>query len=54
MFLVIHRSTNFYNELYVQLLSEFFVVLDYDKMNCILVYGVFYIVFWSANFGYMQ
>jgi len=42
MFLVIQRSINFYNELYVQLLCEFFVVLYYDGMNCTIVFGVFY------------
>jgi hypothetical protein len=31
-----------------------FVVLDYDEMNCNLVFGVFYNVFWSANSSYMQ
>jgi hypothetical protein len=54
MFLVIQRNTNFYNEFYVQLLCEFFVVLDYDEMNCIFISRVFYIVFWSANSDYMQ
>jgi hypothetical protein len=38
----------------VQLLCEFFVMLDYDGMNCNLVFGVFYNVFWSADSGYMQ
>ncbi len=45
IFLVIQRSIDFY--------SEFFVVLDYDKMNCDLVSGVFYNVFWSADSSYM-
>jgi hypothetical protein len=41
MFSVIQRSTYFYNEIYVQLLCEFFVVLDYDQMNYNLDSGVF-------------
>jgi hypothetical protein len=45
MFLVIQRSIDFYNEFYVHLLCEFFVVLDYDEMNCNLVSGVFFNVF---------
>ncbi len=53
MFLVIQKSIDFYNELYVHLLCEFFVVLDYDEMNCDCVFEVFYNVFWSADFGYM-
>jgi hypothetical protein len=40
MFLEIQKSTNFYNEFYIHLLCEFFVVSDYDEMN--LVYGVFF------------
>jgi len=54
MFLVIQRSTNFYNEFYVYLLCEFFVVLDYDEMNCNVVFGVFYNAFWSVDSSYMQ
>jgi hypothetical protein len=54
MFLVIQRSTDFYSEFYVHLLCEFFVMLDYDEMNCNLNSGVFYNIFWSANFGYLQ
>ncbi len=42
MFSVIQNSTNLYDELYVHLLCEFFVVLDYDEMNCNLICGVFY------------
>jgi hypothetical protein len=53
MFLVIQRNTNFYNEFYVHLLCGFLVVLNYDEMNCNLIYGIFYNVFWSANFGYI-
>ncbi len=41
MFSVIQKSTNFYSELYVHLLYEFFVVSNYDEMNCNLVSGVF-------------
>jgi hypothetical protein len=33
MFSTVQRNTNFYNEFYVDLLCEFFVVLDYDEMN---------------------
>jgi hypothetical protein len=54
MFLVIQISTNFYNEFYVQLLCEFFTVLDYDEMNYNIVYVVFYNVFWHAYFSYMK
>jgi hypothetical protein len=35
--LVIQRITNFYNEFYIHLLCEFFVVLNYDEMNCNLI-----------------
>jgi hypothetical protein len=35
-------------------LNEFYVVSKYDEMNYNLVFGVFYNVFWSAYFGYMQ
>jgi hypothetical protein len=34
---IIQRSIDFYYEFYVHLLCEFFVVLDYDDMNCNLV-----------------
>jgi len=34
-------------------LCEFSVALDYDEMNCNFVSGVFYNVFWSAEFSYM-
>jgi len=43
--MVIQISTNFYNELYIHLLCEFLVVLNYDEMNCNFVFGVFYNVF---------
>jgi hypothetical protein len=39
------KNIDFYNEFYVHVLCEFFVVLDYDEMNCNLVFGVFYNVF---------
>ncbi len=48
MFLVIHKSIDFYNEFYVQLLWEFFVVLNYDEMNYTLFFGVF-ILFYFYN-----
>jgi hypothetical protein len=50
-FLVIQISIGFYNEIYVHLSCEFFVVLDYDEMNCNFVFKVFYNVLWSANFS---
>jgi hypothetical protein len=43
----------FYSELYVHLLCEFFIISDYDEMNCNLVSGVFYNVLWSAKFSYI-
>jgi hypothetical protein len=43
-----------YSEFYVHILCEFFIVSYYDEMNCNLVSGVFYNVFWSDDFGYMQ
>jgi hypothetical protein len=45
MFLVIQRSTNFYNEFNVHLLCDFFVVLDYDEMNCNIIFGGFFIMY---------
>ncbi len=54
MFLVIQKNIDFYNEFSIHLLFEFFVVLDYDEMNCNLVSRVLYNVFWSEDFGYMQ
>jgi hypothetical protein len=45
MFSVIQRSIDFYNELYVHLLCEFFVVLDYDEMNYNIVSRVLLHVF---------
>jgi hypothetical protein len=41
MFSVIQRFTNFYNEVYIHLLCEFFIVLDYDEMNCKFFFRVF-------------
>ncbi len=41
MFSVIQKNTDFYNEFYVHLLCEFFLVLDYDEMNCNIIFGVF-------------
>jgi hypothetical protein len=35
-------------------LCEFFVMLDYDEMNCNLVFRVFYNAFWNVDFGCMQ
>jgi hypothetical protein len=54
MFLVIQRSSYFYNEFYVHLLCGFLVVLNYDEMNYNLVSGIFYNVLWSAESSYMQ
>jgi hypothetical protein len=54
MFSIIQRSTDFYNEFCVQLLCEFSIVLDYDEMNCTLIFGVLYNVLWSVDFGYLQ
>jgi hypothetical protein len=39
------RKHIFYSEFYVHLLCEFSVMLDYDEMNCNIVFGVFYNVF---------
>jgi hypothetical protein len=50
MFSIIQRSTNFYNEFYVQLLCEFSIISYYDKMNCNLVFGD---VFQNVDFSYM-
>ncbi len=41
MFFVIQISKDFYSELYIHLLCDFFVVLDYDEMNYNIVFGVF-------------
>jgi len=54
MFSIIQRSTYFYSEFYVHLLYEFFVVSNYDEMNCNLISRSFYNVFWSVDSGYMQ
>jgi hypothetical protein len=45
MFEAIQRNTDFYSEFYVHLLCEFFVLLDYDEMNCNLVFGVLFIMY---------
>ncbi len=45
MFSIIQRSIDFYSEFYVHLLCDFFIVSNYDEMNCNLVVGVFYNVF---------
>jgi hypothetical protein len=45
MFLVIKRNINFYNEFYVHILCEIFVVLEYDEKNYNIVFGIFYNVF---------
>jgi len=42
MVLIIQKNTNFYSELYVHLLYEFYVVLDYDEMICNIIFEVFY------------
>jgi len=34
MFSIIHKNIYFSSELYVHLLCAFFLVLDYDEMNC--------------------
>jgi hypothetical protein len=39
------KNTNFYSEFYVHLLCGFLVMLNYDEMNCNLVFGIFYNVF---------
>jgi hypothetical protein len=47
MFLVIQKNTNFYNEFYIHLLCEFFVVSNYDETN--LVYGVFFKMYYEVH-----
>jgi hypothetical protein len=42
MFSVIQKNTYFYNEFYVHLLCEFFVVSNYDEMNCNLEFVIMY------------
>ncbi len=42
MFLVIQKDINFYIEFYVHLLCEFFIVLNYDEMNCNIISGGFH------------
>ncbi len=41
----IQKNTNFHSEFYVHFLCEFFVILDYDEMNCNIVSRIFYNVF---------
>jgi hypothetical protein len=36
------------------LLCEFSWVTEYGEMNCDLVFGTFYNVFWSADSSYMK
>jgi hypothetical protein len=36
------------------LLCEFSIVSEYDEMNCNIVSGVFYNVFWGVDSGYMK
>jgi hypothetical protein len=31
-----------------------FIVLEYDEMNCNIIYRAFYNVFLNANSGYMK
>jgi len=31
-----------------------FLVLDYDEVNCNIVFGVSFNVFWNVDFSYMQ
>jgi hypothetical protein len=45
MFFVIQINTNFYNEFYIHLLCEFFVVLDYDETNCNIVSRIFLLMY---------
>jgi hypothetical protein len=49
MVLIIQIIINFYDEFYVHLLCELFIVLDYDEMNYNIVSKVYYNVFWSAD-----
>jgi hypothetical protein len=42
MYLVIQKTINFYNGFYVQVLCDFFVVLYYDEINCIIIFGNFF------------
>jgi len=36
---------NFYSEFYVHLLCEFFVVSDYDEMNCNFIFWSFFTMY---------
>jgi hypothetical protein len=35
-------------------LCEFSIVSEHDEMNCNIVFGVFYNVFWNVDIGYMK
>jgi hypothetical protein len=48
MFSVIQICADFYNEFYIHLLCEFFLMLDYDEMNCNLVFGVFFTMYYEV------
>jgi hypothetical protein len=55
MFSIIQININFYNEFYVHLLYEFFIVLDYDEMNCNIVFVVFFTMYYEVQIlVYMQ
>jgi hypothetical protein len=54
MFIVIQKSTDFYNEFYVHIVVWIVLVRKYDETKCNLVSRFFYNVFWSADFGYMK
>jgi hypothetical protein len=45
MFLVIQINTYLYSEVYIDHLCEFFVISNYDEMNCNIISTVFYKVF---------
>jgi hypothetical protein len=54
MVLIIQIITNFYNEFYVHLSCELFIVLDYDEMNYNIVSKVFIMYFEVKIYNYMQ
>jgi hypothetical protein len=41
------------NSMFISL-CEFSIISEYDEMTCIIIFGVFYNVFWSVDFGYMK
>jgi hypothetical protein len=45
MILVIQKNIDFYSEFYVHFLCGFPVVLEYNEMNCNLIFGIFYDAF---------